>query len=226
MSHFSQETFRFLGDLAANNRRDWFEENRDRYERFVKEPAQRFIVEVGQRMEELSPHLRADPRPVGGSLFRIYRDVRFSKDKSPYKTAAGIQFRHAAGKDAHAPGLYLHIEPRNCFVGMGVWRPSGSALRQIREGIVADPEGWVQVVEDARFTERFTLEGDALKRAPRGFDPDHSRVEDLKRKDFVAMTSVPETFLKRASLVDDFLALCGRGRPFLGFLCKTLDVPF
>ncbi|UCC25775.1 MAG: DUF2461 domain-containing protein [Gemmatimonadales bacterium] len=226
MTRFSRETFRFLSDLAANNRRDWFDQNRDRYERHVREPAQEFIVAVGERLDDISPQLRADPRPVGGSLFRIYRDVRFSKDKSPFKTASGIQFRHAAGKDAHAPGLYLHIEPRNCFVGMGAWRPAGPALRAIREGLAADPGGWREAVNDPAFKRSFELGGESLMRPPRGFDPEHPLVEDLKRKDFVAFAAVPQAFLTGADLVDDFLSLCAPGRPFLQFLCTALGVPF
>jgi uncharacterized protein (TIGR02453 family) len=226
VTRFSRETFRFLSDLADNNRRDWFDENRDRYEGHVKEPALHFIVGVGERLHEVSPHLRADPRPVGGSLFRIYRDVRFSKDKSPFKTAAGIQFRHARGKDAHAPGLYLHIEPRNCFVGIGAWHPSGPALKRIREGLVEDPEGWRTAVGGGDFQSQFELSGESLKRPPRGFDPEHPLAEDLKRKDFIALAPVSQSFLTRPDLVDGFLSVCTAGGPFLRFLCGALDVPF
>lgn len=223
---FTRETFRFLQDLAENNERAWFDEHRERYDRHIKEPAQRFIVAVGERLGEVSGHLRADPRPVGGSLFRIYRDIRFSKDKRPFKTHTGIQFRHARGKDAHAPGLYLHMEPRNCFVGLGVWRPAGPALRKLREGIVEDPEGWRAAVGDQAFAERFELGGEQLSRAPRGFDPDHPLVEDLKRKDFVAFTQVPQSFVTGSGAVDDFLELALAGKPFMRFLCGALGVPF
>jgi len=226
MSHFSRETFRFLAELAENNSRDWFQENRDRYDAHVRDPALGFVLAVGERLPEVSPHLRADPRPVGGSLFRIHRDVRFSKDKSPYKTASGIQFRHARGRDAHAPGLYLHIEPRNCFVGLGVWRPDGPALKAIRERLVEDPGGWRAAVEEPRFRETFHLSGEALSRPPRGFDPEHPLVEDLKRKDFVAMAGVPQSFLTSPTLADDFLGMVRVGIPFLRYLCGSLGVPF
>ena len=109
MAYFTRGTFDFLRDLAENNDRDWFSEHRDRYDTQVKEPAQSFILAIGEELDRISPHLRADPRPVGGSLFRIHREVRLSKDKCPYKTHTGIQLRHSAGKVAHAPGLYLHI---------------------------------------------------------------------------------------------------------------------
>ena len=109
MGYFNRKLFIFLKDLAENNNREWFKANKDRYDEDVKEPALAFVQAFSAKLEKLSPHFRADPRANGGSLFRIYRDTRFSKDKSPYKTYTGIQFRHYAAKDAHAPGFYLHL---------------------------------------------------------------------------------------------------------------------
>ena len=226
MTYFSRSTFDFLRDLAEHNDRDWFTANRDRYEAHVKEPAQRFILAVGEELDRISPHLRADPRPVGGSLFRIHRDVRFSKDKRPYKEHTGIQFRHSAGKDAHAPGIYLHIEPRNCFVGMGAWRPDGGALKRIRTALVERPDDWISATRDRGFTDALELSGESLVRAPRGFDPDHPLADDLKRKDFVAVRSVPQSFFTGTDLVEETLSLSERGRPMMAFLCRALDVPF
>ena len=226
MTYFSRSTFDFLRDLAEHNDRDWFTANRDRYEAHVKEPAQRFILAVGEELDWISPHLRADPRPAGGSLFRIHRDVRFSKDKRPYKEHTGIQFRHSAGKDAHAPGIYLHIEPRNCFVGMGAWRPDGGALKRIRTALVERPDDWISATRDRGFTDALELSGESLVRAPRGFDPDHPLADDLKRKDFVAVRSVPQSFFTGTDLVEETLSLSERGRPMMAFLCRALDVPF
>ncbi|HZD04000.1 MAG TPA: TIGR02453 family protein, partial [Longimicrobiales bacterium] len=140
-AHFSPALFRFLQDLADHNDRDWFDANRHRYEEDVREPALRFILAFGPRLKEISPHFRADPRKQGGSLFRIHRNLRFQPDAPPYKTHTGIQFRHEAGRDAHAPGFYLHLEPGGCFVGVGTWRPDSTTLKVIREAIVADPDG-------------------------------------------------------------------------------------
>ena len=225
MAYFTRETFAFLKDLAEHNERDWFEANRPRYEAHVKEPAQRFILAVGEELDRISPHLRADPRPVGGSLFRIYRDVRFSKDKRPYKTHTGIQFRHHRGKDAHAPGLYLHIEPRSCFLGLGAWRPAGPALRKIRTALVEDPDGW-RAATGRPFRDTFELGGDSLSRGPRGFDADHPLAEDLKRKDFIAFRSLPQSFVTGHEVVEETLGLAERGVPFMRFLCRALEVPF
>lgn len=226
MSYFTRGTFDFLRDLTENNDRDWFQANRDRYESRVREPAQRFILAIGEELDRISPHLRADPRTVGGSLFRIHRDVRFSKDKRPYKNHTGIQFRHSAGKDAHAPGLYLHIEPRNCFLGMGAWRPSGPALKRIRTALVERPDDWIAATRSPAFTESFELGGDSLTRGPRGFDADHPLFEDLKRKDFIAFRAVSQSFFTSDDLVEDTLALAERGRPLMAFLCGALGVPF
>jgi uncharacterized protein (TIGR02453 family) len=226
VSYFSRETFRFLKDLAENNNRDWFKDNQSRYDRYIKEPAQRFILAVGERLPEISPHLRADPRPVGGSLFRIHRDVRFSRDKSPYKTATGIQFRHAQGRDAHAPGLYLHIEPRECFVGVGSWRPAGPALRAIRNQILEEPDGWRSARDHEAFQARFELSGERLKRGPRGVDPEHPLIEDLKWKDFVGFAPVPQSFVTGEEVVEEFLEMAAAARPYMAFLCRALDVPF
>ena len=110
-AHFGREMFEFLADLALNNNREWFHANKARYESVVRGWLVTFVEDFGERLREVSPHMVADPRPTGGSIFRIYRDVRFAKDKSPYKTQAAVHFRHKAGKDAHAPGVYLHLEP-------------------------------------------------------------------------------------------------------------------
>ncbi|PIP02194.1 MAG: TIGR02453 family protein, partial [Zetaproteobacteria bacterium CG23_combo_of_CG06-09_8_20_14_all_54_7] len=103
-THFTPATMAYLETLAANNNRDWFQEHKHRYEQDVREPALAFIEAVGARLPAIAPHFTADARKMGGSLMRVYRDSRFSKDKTPYKTNIGIQFRHEAGKDVHAPG--------------------------------------------------------------------------------------------------------------------------
>ena len=128
--------FDFLRELKANNERPWFEENKARYRAEVQGPMLDFIQAFAEPLAEISPHFRADPRANGGSLFRIYRDTRFSKDKTPYKTNVGAHFRHEAGKDAHAPGFYLHLEPGMCFAGCGVWHPDSPTLGRIRDAIL------------------------------------------------------------------------------------------
>ena len=225
-AHFSPALFKFLRDLRANNDRDWFQANKERYEDKLRHPAQQFISDFGPRLAKISPHFNADPRPVGGSLFRIYRDVRFSKDKSPYKTHTGIQFRHKAGKNAHAPGFYLHLEPGQVFVGAGIWHPDGASLKKIRDHLVADPAAWKRAVNGKRFREIFELSGDSLKRPPRGYDADHPLIEDLKRKDFIAVTRLKQGDVIRPDFIDHFTRLCRAGKPLMSYLCDAVGVPF
>lgn len=225
-AHLSQELFAFLRELRENNNREWFQANKSRYEAHVRDPLLRFIADFGLRLPEISPHYVADPRPVGGSLFRIYRDVRFSKDKSPYKTAAAVQFRHEMGKDVHAPGFYFHLEPDEVFFGTGIWRPDTASLTKIRDAIVADPAGWQQLISGDDFRSLFTVEGESLKRPPKGYDPDHPLIEDLKRKDFIASTRLNEGMVCEPDFLDHFTDLCRRAAPFTAFLTTAVGLPW
>jgi uncharacterized protein (TIGR02453 family) len=223
---FSPELFAFLRELADNNDREWFAANKGRYVAEVQEPALAFIEDVGLRLPEVSRHLVADPRTVGGSLFRIYRDTRFSKDKSPYKTQVGIQFRHERARDAHAPGYYLHLEPGSVFMACGTWRPDGDTLHAIRTAIASKPARWQAIVEDLALTQHFRLGGEALKRPPAGFDRDHPLIEELKRKDFIAVADLSESEVTTSGFLDRFLDLCAGATGFMRFLCDGARVPF
>lgn len=225
-AHISAELFDFLRDLKLNNDREWFKRNRGRYESHVREPLLQFIREFDFRLRAISPRFVADARKSGGSLFRIHRDIRFSKDKSPYKTAAGIQFRHRKGKDAHAPGFYLHLEPERCFLGMGIWRPDVSTLNRIRRGIVRRPDRWQSITQAPDFRSRFNLSGDRLMRPPKGFPKDHPLIEDLKWKDYVAFRDLSEEEVQNPGFIDDFASHCSIGAPFLKFLADSLGLPW
>ncbi len=218
--------FDFLRELKANNERPWFEANKERYKAEVRDPMLDFIGAFAQPLSEISPHFLADPRPNGGSLFRIYRDTRFSKDKTPYKTNVGAHFRHAAGKDAHAPGFYLHLEPETCFAGCGVWHPDNDTLGRIRDAIVDRPDPWKRITRAKAFRDTFELAGEALKRPPRGYDPEHPLIEDLKRKDFVAITSFPEADASRPDFLERFTEIARKGARFVGFLSESVGVPY
>ena len=224
--HFTYAAFEFLTELAAHNDRAWFAANKTRYEEHVKEPALRFITDFGPVLRKISPRFRADPRANGGSLFRIYRDTRFSKDKSPYKTHAGIHFRHDDARDAHAPGFYLHVEPGNCFAGCGTWRPPGPALRRIRESIDDDPAAWRRASRDARFRRTFELTGDSLVRAPKGYSLGHPLIDDLRRKDFIGVARLNGRTVTSPDLIDTFAGLCQDGAVFQRWLCGALGVGY
>ncbi|MDP1635361.1 MAG: DUF2461 domain-containing protein [Gallionellaceae bacterium] len=224
--YFSKQTFAFLSALEKHNERAWFEQHQQEYEDFVRTPALKFISEMSDDMPAISRHFLAQPKKVGGSLMRIYRDTRFSRDKTPYKTNIGIQFRHEVGKDIHAPGYYLHIAPGECFVGIGLWHPEADALFKIRQTIVEKPEAWVAARDDKTFRRHFTLEGDALANAPRGFAKDHPLVEDLKRKDFICLAPLSETTVTSGKLRTQVVERFRQAAPYMRFLCQALELRF
>jgi uncharacterized protein (TIGR02453 family) len=223
---FGPELFAFLADLRANNDRDWFAANRDRYEEHMLEPALEFVAAFAPRLEKISPHFRADARPSGGSLFRIHRDTRFSKDKSPYKTNLGIHFRHERSKDAHAPGFYLHIAPGEVFAGGGIWHPDTQSATRIREAIVEDPDRWRRATRTGAFARVHELGGDSLKRVPPWADPSHPFADDLKRKDFFGWTRFSDEDVTAPGFVDEYARVCKAAMPLVAFLCETLELPY
>ena len=225
-SSFSPELFGYLRDLKRHNRREWFLENKARYEKAVKDPALQFIADFEPHLRKISPEFLAIPKAVGGSLFRIQRDVRFSKDKSPYKTHVGIRFLHRDAKNVHAPIFYLHLDPAGSFAGIGVWHPEPPTLEKIRQAIVEDPGAYKKAIGAARFRKRFTLEGDALKRPPRGYDPEHPLVEELKRKDFVGACPLDEKDIVKPGFDQRLGELFRDGAGFVRYLCRALDAPF
>ena len=222
-SFVTRELFRFLGELHAHNERAWFEANKERYLTRVRGPILGFIAAVGPGLRRISPHIVADPRPSGGSLLRIYRDTRFSRDKTPYKINVGLRFPHGAAKDLHGPGpgYYLHLEPGQVFMGAGMWHPDPDALRAVREAIVKDPRRW-------RLAKRSPLtHGDeSLRRPPRGFDPDHRFIEDLKRTSFTVGRRFTESQACSLTFLALFVRACRREAPLMRFLAKAVGLPF
>lgn len=225
-TYFTPASFRFLRDLAANNERDWFAANKERYLDLVQEPALAFISDFAPRLQKISPHFEADARVQGGSLLRIHRDIRFSKDKTPYKTNVGMRFYHEAGSDIHAPGFYLHLEPANSYAGVGLWRPEAPVARQIRQAIVDDPAGWKRAAHGKAFLSRYTLDGESLQKPPQGFDPEHPLVEDLKRKDFIAGARLPDRMVTSDTFLTEYAALAKGSVPYMRFLTEAMNLAF
>ena len=224
--HFSPALFDFLRELADNNDRDWFNANKKRYEAHVKDAALGFIQDFGLRLAEITPHVLAIPRASGGSLFRIYRDTRFSRDKTPYKTHTGIQFRHAMARSAHTPGFYLHLGPDDVGMAAGIWHPDNPTLTKIRDAIVDDPDGWAGLKADVTAGTGFEFFGDSLKRPPRGYDKDFVHIEDLKRKDVGVWIALTEADATADGFIDRFHDLCRASSPVNAFICKATGLPY
>ncbi len=224
---FSPAFFGFFEELAKNNKREWFAANKDRYKQEVVGQLTSFIAAIAPHLAKISSHYNADPRPNGGSMFRIYRDVHFSKDKKPYKEHGACQFRHKAGKDAHAPGYYVHLEPGKIFFGGGVWLPPSPELNKIRAAIANDAAGWRRVTRNRRIKEDFGgIMGEGLKRAPRDFDENHPHIEDIKRKSFFAMRQAEPALAGSPAFVEEVAGTFKAATPLMRFLTSALGVPF
>ena len=217
----------FLKELAANNNRDWFQANKRLYQDAVQQPFLDFVAALAGPLQTVSPHLQADSRKTGGSMMRIYRDTRFSKDKTPYNTHISARFLHVEGKEGVAPGCFLRIRPEDVVVGAGLWQPDNVALTKIRHRIDQEREAWGKISAAHSIEAGCGMyAGDMLKRPPRGFSPDHPFVEDLKRKSFAVFTTWPVERIYR----EDFLTVTVENYrstvPLMGFLADALGVPF
>jgi len=160
-------------------------------------------------------------------MFRIYRDVRFSKDKRPYKEHGAMQFRHLRAKDAHAPGFYVHLEPGKCVFGGGVWKPSSDKLLLIRRKIAKDPAAWKKVINNKKFKETFDgVGGDGLTRPPKGFDADLPHIDDIKRQSYFAMRHEKESLAKSKDFLDEVEKTFKAAVPLMKFINGALDVEF
>ncbi len=224
--YFTKQTFSFLSSLAANNEREWFEEHKQDYEDFVRAPALDFIADMAQELPAISRYFLASQKKVGGSLLRIQRNLRFSRDKTPYKTNVGMHFRHELCGDIHAPGYYVHIEPGECFVAMGLWHPEADVLFKVREAILSRGEAWVAARDDKGFRKHFHLSGDSLANAPRGYAKDHPLVADLKRKDFIAVAPLSRAEVLSADLCPLVAERFRQAEPLMRFLCEAMGLPF
>ena len=226
MAYFTPELFKFLRQLKRNNDREWFNKNKDRYESVVREPALEFIESFQEHLDRISPAFLAVPKKVGGSLMRPYRDTRFSKDKTPFKTNVGIHFRHELGKDVHAPGFYIHLDPSECFLGAGIWHPASDAIHQIRVAIDTHSTSWKKVTGAKRFRDNWQLTGESLKTAPRGYDKEHPLIEDLRRKDFIGINTLRTEDVTSKDFPQQVAKTFKTAGPLVEFLCDALSQPF
>jgi len=214
---FRPEAIQFLADLAANNDRAWFQPRKADYEALLKEPLEALCAALDERFQAKRIPLRADP---ARSPFRIYRDVRFSKDKSPYKTNVGASFAWA-GDGEGAGGGYFHLSPGEVFVGGGMWHPEPAKLNAFRRLVDTDPRRVHAVIEDSAFVNAFgQVSGESLTRVPQGYRADHPDAELLKLKGVVFMRRLSDEDAAAADLPDRLADNLALGVPLLGLLAS------
>lgn len=213
----------FLDGLRRNNNRPWFVWNKPAYD-ILRQEFEALVGDLAARVAAFDRDLGAvDPKKA---MFRIYRDTRFSKDKTPYKTNMAAHFSHAKGKEGASPGLYLNLSPGDNAVGSGLWHPEPAPLEKLRKAIVSDSKAWGKVRDGSEFKSACGFIGDALKRPPAGFPKEHPYLEDLKRKDFAVRVELRKKDLLGPDAVDAILAAYKTAAPFTRFVCGALELEY
>ncbi|MBI1808242.1 MAG: DUF2461 domain-containing protein [Ignavibacteria bacterium] len=216
---FPKEGLRFLTQLRKNNTREWFLKHKSEYEDFVKLPMRSLIAALKTPMAKIAPEIEVNPKR---SMFRIHRDTRFSKDKTPYKTHVAAVF-HLKGKWEDSAGYYVHIEPDTIYVGGGIYMPSTDQLKRIRKAIAEGSDEFLSVTGSKTFKRQFgSLEGDKLQRAPLGYPADHPMVEWLKYKSFYTGVTWNEKECLSPKFVDRVVAVYKNLLPLVSFLNEAL----
>lgn len=215
-------TLQFLRQLRRHNEREWFEAHRTDY-LLAKRNVEDFVGEVIRLFSSIDPHIAGlQPRDC---LFRIYRDIRFSKDKTPYKTHFAASFQRK-GKRVHTPGYYLHIEPDgNSFIGGGIWHPFPEDLKKIRQEIDYNLEAFEQIIRQPAFNRRFgdLTDEEALQRPPKGYAPDHPGIRYLKMRNFIVGHEISDEQVLSSGLLKQIINDFTLMKPFIDFLSRALD---
>jgi len=218
---FPKEGIDFLRRLKKNNTRSWFQEHKMEYEENVKLPMQSLIGALKSKMMTLAPEFEVNPKR---SMFRIYRDIRFSKDKSPYKTHVAAVF-HLKGRPwENSAGFYIHIEPGEVYAGGGIYMPDGRQLKTIRQTIAGNAKEFLAILSRPSFRRKFSsLEGEQLRRPPKGFPSDHPMVEWLKYKSYFTGTQLEEKKCHSPRFVDGVISIYSELLPLVRFLNHALE---
>jgi uncharacterized protein (TIGR02453 family) len=218
---FPEETISFFKKLKKNNNREWFAAHKNEFEEDVKFPMQCFIASLAPLFGEFAPEVDIDPKR---SLFRIYRDTRFSKDKTPYKTHAAAHFvLRGMPKGLVGSGYYFHIEPGEVFLGAGIYIPDGEQIKKIRAAIDSRSKEFLSIINDKTFKKRFgTLTGTRLQRVPTGYAPDHPMAEYLKLKNFFAGVTLTEDVILKPKFLRDAAKIYSEATPFVRFFNEAL----
>ena len=201
-SGFPEETITFLSDLAKNNKKAWFDAHRNDYERYLAWPARAFTEAIGERLVDIAPGIIAEPR-INGSIFRIYRDARFSKNKTPYKKHLGIFCWEGEGPKMECPGFYFHLEPPNLMLGGGIRIFSKPLLEEFRRSVVHPKHGIKLAGAVAKVSKGLDIGGRHYKRIPRDYDPEHPFAQFLLFNGLTASieTKIPDV-LHTPEIVD------------------------
>jgi uncharacterized protein (TIGR02453 family) len=206
-TYFSERSFKFLRALARHNDREWFHAHKQDYEQYVRAPFLALIT-------DLAPAV-------------LHRDTRFSGDKAPYKLWQGARLFHARSREVEAPSFYLHLQPGNCFIGAGLWHPEPENLRRIRQFIVDNPGSWAATAHAKAFRKRFDLDdSEMLVRQPRGYPADFAHLDDLRRKNYVAIRVIDDATMTGPRLLSTLSKDLQQLGPFMDYLCAALDLEF
>lgn len=218
---FPKEALTFLRALKRNNTRPWFQAHKNDYEEFVRFPMQCLIAALAGRMADIAPEFDFNPRR---SIFRIYRDVRFSKNKAPYKTNIAASFDQRGRKGpTETPGLYLGIEPGEIYIGGGLYMPTGPQLKAIRASIADRPDEWLEVVENRTFRRVFGgIEGEKLSRAPLGYPKDHPLIGYLTHRQFYTGVVREESACYSAKFLDTVVRVFNDILPLVRWLTRAI----
>jgi len=213
---FPREGLAFLRLLKRNNNREWFQAHKSDYQQQVRAPMEELVCSIGDAFRRFAPEMVADPKV---SIYRIYRDTRFSPDKTPYKTHVAAVFPVRGLPKNSGPGLYFHISPEEVLIGGGIYMPDAALLRAVREAIAASPRKFLAIVEGKPFRRAFgELAGDQLRTAPKGFPPDHAAARYLRYKQFLFGEEHSLTLATSRRLLPTILKCFETGMPLIRFL--------
>lgn len=218
---FTPEALAFLRELKRNNRREWFEQRRDRYDALLRQPMIAVIERLADEFRAFAPDLMADPRR---SLYRIWRDTRFSADKRPLKTSVAAVFPHRRGNRHTSAGLYFEISPDRVFAGGGLYMPDSAGLHRVRTRIAGAPAAFERIASAAALIEAGGLHGETLKRVPRGFPADHPAGEHLKRKQFLVWREWEPELATSPRFWSELLSIFHATAPLVTYLNAALGV--
>lgn len=218
---FPKQAIEFFKKLKRNNNREWFEKHKHEYDEFAKIPMQSLLATLQSEFTAFAPEFDMNPKRA---IFRIYRDVRFSKDKTPYKThIAAHAVLRGMPKGFLGSGYYFHVDPNDCFVGGGIYLPDGDQLKKIRKAVANRGKEFLEIINDKKFKKRFgVIDGEKLKRIPQGYDETHPMAEWLKLKQFFVGVSLPPSACFKKSYAADVAAICRSAYPLIQFLNEAV----